>query len=86
MVVPISTSEGWNMVYWASGCSRFSDGSTSWIWMPPMSQPWDSPTPRNSPSVSASVMYTTDSPRLAPSTRNCSPVVVLPVPGSPSIR
>jgi hypothetical protein len=65
VVLAISTSDGWNIVYSASGVSRFSEGSTSWIRMPSSPQPWDSATPSSSAAVSASVMYTTDSPRLA---------------------
>src|SRR6476620_6967292 len=49
-------------------------------------KPWRFATRRSSRSLSESVTYNPFSPRRAPSSRNCSASVVLPVPGSPSTK
>lgn len=74
------------MVYCWSGSSAFSSGMISSMWMPSMFLPCESATLRSSTEVSASVMYSVDSPRRTPSSKNCRASVVLPVPGSPSTR
>ncbi|MNS81342.1 hypothetical protein D3C72_1150530 [compost metagenome] len=74
------------MVYWRSGSSMSSLGATSSMAMPARSQPCDRAAARSSISDSARAIYSTGTPLRAPSARNCSAKVVLPVPGTPSTR
>ena len=74
------------MVYWRSGSSMLSLGATSSMAMPVRFQPCDSAAARSSISDSARAIYSTGAPLRAPSARNCSARVVLPVPGTPSTR
>src|SRR5579875_203654 len=53
---------------------------------PSSDQPCDLAVARSSSSVSDIVTYSTFSPRSRPASRNCKPMVVLPVPGLPSSR
>src|SRR3546814_7160359 len=66
--------------------SASSDAANSRIVMPSNDQPCDKPTDFSSAADSESVTYSVGSLRLAPSIRNCMASVVLPEPGTPSVR
>ena len=81
-----STSVGWKSVYCSWPTTSLPTLPSSWMTMPSSDQPCERADARRPLSLSERVMYTAGSPARAPSIRNCSPSVLLPVPGSPLIR
>ena len=86
MISRSSTSDGSNSVFSASSESCGATSCISKSRTPSSDQPCERATATISVRVSERLTYIPVSPARRPSSRNCSPSVVFPEPGSPWIR